>query len=397
MNSRVIKDIPELVETIREQRARTKDYVIPAGGIDPVVNYDDEDMPVEVSLRLKTNGGYTKWGVESQVHGQLAGKTGINAHYYRKMMAEAPDLLQTNLKYWFEKLAEKGKRYLVRMLDLNVRAFLSDRYRPIDHLDLLTTAVKIITGQGAGGVDYAQGAKCFSWTLTPTNMNVCLFNPAMQVDLNDLDKGVQFNGDWERDSHGWYKAKDTREVSDRPSPDKPHVVFPACRITNSETGHGGLGIQAGFAELICSNAAWIGEKFGTRHLGKTLEVDDVLSPDTIRKQNEVIYAKTGDYVRQVFSPEKLLEFCKKTKGLQEIEVDPKEAINNIAKLDNITEDMREDILAAYSPIGNKDTMLDVQRAVTRAAQQYQEESPDKTFVLEELGGTLIEKPELATK
>lgn len=387
MKNRIIKDIPELVTSLRAEKARMKDIVVPQGKMDFKIEEtgDKKTQKLVVSVTDK-DGTARAYGIQPQVHGQFGAKFGIPMKYYDTCFADAKDLLVTNLNYWRAQ-APADKR-LVRLLDGDIRAFLSSRYRPLSHLDLLTTAVQVITGRDAEKGGDANGSKCFGWTLTPTYMDVCLMNPSLQVDLNDLDKGVQKHapGGYNPDApnHGWVKPQENKDGS--------HWVFPAAFLKNSETGHGGLSVRVGLYEAICDNTARLGLDLAIRHLGRTLEEGEVIfSESTQEKENAVIFAKVSDIVRQAFDPELLLENARKMKNLDRMVLeDVREVVNEVVKLPGMTEDLRDDILAAYHPLGADETALDVQRAITAAAHAVREKNPDKAIALEELGGRLIE-------
>ena len=99
MANRVIRDIPELVKTLREQSARCKDLVVPNGKLEFVdVEVDDKDTANQIAVRIEGNGLY---GVQKQANGQLAQKFGnIPMAYYSAMLEKATGLLATNLNHW---------------------------------------------------------------------------------------------------------------------------------------------------------------------------------------------------------------------------------------------------------------------------------------------------------
>jgi len=375
---RVLRDIPHLVEVLREQSKRCKDKVVPAAAIDFV---SDGDLLARIE-----NGAYR---IQEQAHAQFGAKYGIPMVYYSAMREKkAFHLLSINLNYWGKSPEILQKRYLVRFMDDSIRAFLSDRYRPISHLDVLTTAVQVISGKdGDREEPHARGARCFGWHVSPTRLDVAIMNPSIQIDLDHLERGVQYNRaglyDPDAPNHGWIRPE-------KGDPDQ-HWVFPAAFIGNSETGHGGLSVQVGLYEAICDNTARIGINLAQRHLGKTLEEDDFLSSETYRKMNAVIFAKVADVISNAFDPRLLLDNARKMKSLAVVEVGVKEALDNIVTLPGMTEDLRDDILAAYQPLGDKETLLDVQRAVTAAAHAVRQADPDKAIMLEEFGGAIIER------
>ena len=395
MKNRILKDIPDLVKTLTEKRKLYRDVVSPSSKITAVSK--------EGKLSLSVDDGL--YDIQHQVHGQLAEKTSVFSKYYNRLLdGKHSDLLAHNLNYWFKEMKSK---HLVRFEELSVRAFLSDKYRPIDHLDVLTTAVQVVVGKdGVNGEEkpHARGARCFAWNLSPTNLDVCFVNPGIVIDLNNLDKGVQ-NGFVENkigEGGGTSfvfpgKTSEHDKViydwGNRPKPpDGTHPVFPAARIRNSETGHGGISVQPGLYEAVCDNTCWTGMNFSQRHLGKALEMDEVLSSSTYEKMNSVIYSKIADITRSVFDPEILITTVKKFKDLQEAEINVKEALDNIVKLPGITEEIRDDILSCYKPVSNKDTAFDFQRAITSSAHASRNRNKEEqAYFLEELGGEMLDK------
>ena len=410
---RILKDIPELVTSLKDVKARCKDFVVPlqkmefVGEVPPPAK-EGEPESKGGALFLRFNKG--SYGLQDHVHAQLASKFSVSGHYYSHMRdRKAFDLLATNLEYWRQK--GNGDKRLIRLVDDQVRGFLSDRYRPLDSLDLVSTAVQVVTGRdGDAGQDkpWAKGAKAFDWALSPTRLNIGLVNPGMVVDLNNLDKGVQTfdpaqkvkgqgGGTDFAYAGGTVQSDDGRQGGWFWKPEwdaaKAHPVFPAAFLTNSETGHGGLSVQVGLYEAICDNTARIGTDFAQRHLGGKLE-EDFWSDQTRQKENGVIFSKVADLIRSVFDPDYLLENARKMKGLSKIEIEVKVAVNEIVQLPGMTEEIRDDILSAYQPLNPKrDTLLDLQRAVTAAAHARRETDKESAYVLEELGGQIIEKGE----
>lgn len=74
-----------------------------------------------------------------RAHGQFSDYLGVPKKYYDRMLQEAPDLLCRNLNHWLEN--GKNERRLVRTLDGEVRAVLSDRYRLLDNYDFATAVL----------------------------------------------------------------------------------------------------------------------------------------------------------------------------------------------------------------------------------------------------------------
>jgi len=384
------KDIPELAAELKAARERFRDSLEPQGDIEMVIEQEGDVR--RAMLRVGAGDAAGLFGLKGYVHSQLSERLfKKGGAYYQRLLQEAPELLATNVNHWLT--AEPKRRRLLRFDGLDVRAFLSDRFRIIDNLDILTTAVQVITGRdGENGEEkpFARGARCFNWALSDRRMNVCLVNPSMVVDLKNPDRGVM-KGVWDESAlragaHAWLTP-----APEHGGDDGGHYVCPSARLKNSETGHGGCNVNPGLLESGCVNMAWLEVNLAQVHVGRVLQEDDLMSDDTRRKENALIFAKVADAVRAVFDPELLLKNVRKFAGLADELVDRKEAINRIAKLPGITEEIRDDILTAYAPMGSSDTLLDVQRAVTNAAHAVRQRDEEQALELEELGGRILER------
>lgn len=89
------------------------------------------------------------FGMGENAHRQIGAYTGIPASYYDKLMT-SPQLLAENVNHWLKDKAVQAQlnpeRRMIRTLDGNVRAFLSDRYRRIDN-EMVAEAVLPVIGK----------------------------------------------------------------------------------------------------------------------------------------------------------------------------------------------------------------------------------------------------------
>lgn len=380
MAGRVLKDIPQLVESLEAARKLEKDYLKTQAQM--------KMMSVgQNSVLLKI--GDDSLQVMDQAHLQIAGKLDIPHGYYKRMLADEPDLLAANANRWMERGGTT--RRLIRAWDGQIRAFLSDRYRPISHLDLVMTAIQVASGQEARATDqpWAKGSKCFSWDLSPMKLDVHFVNPKIGVDLNGKVETTSALDDPDYGNlGGWMKALNDNTGG--------QWVFPTARIRNSETGHGGLYVNIGVLEGACLNGVWFERELAQVHIGKVLEEADIYSADTLRKINAVVFAKVRDVFRASFEPQGFLAQARKFKGLESVTVDPIEAVDKIVQLNGLTDDIKAEIMRAYSAETERRTnLMDVTRAVTFAAHAYRTAEPETATQLEEIGGTLIERREKA--
>src|SRR3972149_4135595 len=113
----------ELVPVFRElkrQRETRKDLIVDSRSIRAVAE------PDRIVIDIPRYGGHplTQWA-----HGQLAEKVQIPQKYYSRMLdTKNFGLLADNVNTW---LPSEDKR-MIRILDGNIRAILSDRYRGLD-------------------------------------------------------------------------------------------------------------------------------------------------------------------------------------------------------------------------------------------------------------------------
>lgn len=131
------KTIAGLMDQVEEEARGKKDFVAETRALKLVT--DEQDV-----LGLQING-HGRFGVSQICHEQMASRLAIPQKYYDRMKAESPYLLINNVNHWF---GAKPEKRLVRTLAGNARAFLSDRYRPMDHFDLLEAVIPKIKGSG---------------------------------------------------------------------------------------------------------------------------------------------------------------------------------------------------------------------------------------------------------
>lgn len=145
--------VEDLVALLREQQARKVDVVAPASairaegglivldGTEPVLGPDGVTM---------TAGTYRP---TDGCDGGIADKLGIPAAYLKRMRTSRPGLFDANVNGW---LAGDDRSFFVRCLRGGdgqagvARAWLSDGYKPIDHLDTLMAVFDGIRAAGAG-------------------------------------------------------------------------------------------------------------------------------------------------------------------------------------------------------------------------------------------------------
>jgi len=285
----------------------------------------------EDDLKFKINGE-DSFPITKPCHAQIADKLEIPLRYYHKMKDEAPELLAENVNTWLRKTE---KDFFIRGLGDSIRAFLSERYRVIDHPDVLYCSLNELQAHEAEIED------CF---LSETEMNI-------KVKSNNLRDFVRHRDD---------------------------LIVGGLLFTNSETGHKALRVEPRLFRVKCSNGMII-EEFVTReiHLGNANELYD-----------EMIYLSLRRSIRELFS--RFGEIVLLLRESTEVKIkNPQKVLNNVVEQYKLSEAQKENILMAFGAEPEYDK-YGIANAVTRAAQK--EESWEKSIELERIGGNLISLP-----
>lgn len=285
-----------------------------------------ENTPI---LRLP---GEELFSITKPCHTQFAEKLEIPLKYYHKMEEAAPDLLVSNVNTWLRK---NGKDIFIRGLGNSVRAFLSDRYRVIDHLDVLLCALNELQAHDAEIED------CY---LSEIEMNI-------KVKSQKLKDFVRHKDD---------------------------LIMGGIFITNSETGHKALRVEPRMFRVKCSNGMIV-EELVTReiHIGNGDEISD-----------EIVYLSLRRSIRELFS--RFGEIVLLLRESTEAKIrNPQKVIQNVVDQYKLSEAQKANILMAFGAEPEYD-QYGIANAVTQAAQK--EETWEKSVELEKLGGKLVALP-----
>ena len=270
--------------------------------------------------------------INNSCHTQIAEKLEIPVKYYNRMKEETPELLTQNVNTWLER---NGKDYFIRGMADSVRAFLSDRYRVIDHLDVLMCALNELQAHEAEVED------CY---LSEIEMNI-------KIRSQKLKDFVRYKDD---------------------------LIIGGLFLTNSETGHKALRVEPRLFRVKCSNGMII-EEFITReiHLGNNDELYD-----------EIIYLSIRRSIRELFG--RFGEIIQTLQENSEIKVkNPRKLISNVVDHYRLSETQRDNILMAFGAEPEYDK-LGIANALTLAAQK--EATWEKSVEMERIAGHLISLP-----
>ena len=285
-----------------------------------------ENTPI---LRLP---GEELFSITKPCHTQIAEKLEIPLKYYHKMEESAPELLTENVNTWLRK---NEKEFFIRGLGNSVRAFLSDRYRVIDHLDVLLCALNELQ---------AHDAEIEGCYLSEIEMNI-------KVKSQKLKDFVRHKDD---------------------------LIMGGIFITNSETGHKALRVEPRMFRVKCSNGMIV-EELVTReiHIGNGDGIAD-----------EIVYLSLRRSIRELFS--RFGEIVLLLRESTEAKIrNPQKVIQNVVEQYKLSEAQKANILMAFGAEPEYDK-YGIANALTLAAQK--EETWEKSVEMERIGGRLITLP-----
>lgn len=195
--------------------------------------------------------------INAIAHRQIGTHLKIPAAYYDKMLTQHPQLLSENVNAWFER--EPAVR-LVRTIGGTARAFLSNRYRRIDNLDIAGIVLPVLQDM--------EGMHFESCQLTESRMYIKVVNTRLQAEVSPGD-----------------------------------IVQSGIIISNSEVGLGSVNIQPLVYRLVCSNGMVVNDAQTRRnHVGRVNEATEnyqLYSDKTLEADDKAFAMKIQDTVRAV--------------------------------------------------------------------------------------------------
>lgn len=331
------KSLTELAQEL-ERRAGAKQDIVA----------DTRKLEMTSTAELSIEGMSTL-PVNKIAHNQIAARLDIPAKYYDRMLKETPALLAENVNTWMQGRPEKR---LVRMLDGNVRAFLSDRYQRIENEQIANVVLPILLEAGAD-------IRVESAEITDSRMYIKAVFPRIQ-----------------------------QEVS------KGDIVQSGIVISNSEVGQGAVKIEPLVYRLVCTNGLIVNDaSLLTRHVGGRISKEEtlmeILSDEAIRADDTAIMLKIRDVVKASFDDVHFGRIVEKMRAAQgdRMKGDVVETVKLLTKKHSLNE-FEGDSILRHLIEGADLSRYGLLNAVTRSAQDV--ESYDRATELETLGGTILE-------
>jgi hypothetical protein len=338
------RSLVALATELQRQLATKRDMIVPTGLMQHQTTADGS-----TSIRVDTPDGAQTYPTTQLFRRQLADKLKIPFAYFERMRTEQALLLDRNVDTW---LHQETEQRMVRTLDGQARAFLSDRYRRLDNYDLCEHVLPIL--------QRLPEARFESCELTPTRLYLKVVTPRVQIEIQPSD-----------------------------------IVQAGVVISNSEVGQGTLSVQPLIYRLLCRNGLIaVDRSMHKTHLGRMNDVSNVevtvFRDDTLRAEDQAFFLKVRDVVEAAVSEVTLQQVAEKMRRTIGIRLmgDPAKAIEVIGTRYLLNEGERSGVLRHLIEGGDL-SAYGLVNAVTHFAQDV--DDYDRATEFEALGGRLIEQ------
>ena len=337
--------LQDLAKELDRQANAKRDFIAPSGELE-LVSKAGQQGDRESELIVNGHGSF---GIAETAHDQLASRLQIPKTYYDRMRTTAPALLRQNVNHWFKAQPEKR---MIRTLDGNARAFLSDRYRPLDNYDLAETVIPRLTSNG------------------------CRIESAELTDRRLYIKAVT--------------ERITLEVK------KGDIVQAGIVVSNSEIGAGSVKVEPMVFRLVCLNGMIANDASMRKyHVGRSGDAGDLaeefFKDSTRRADDKAFWLKVRDVVDGAFREDVFKRIVGRMQMAAEMEIpaDPVKVIEVVAKKYGLQESEGSGVLRHLIKGGDL-TQWGLVNAITRASQDV--EGYDRATEMERLGGQVLELP-----
>lgn len=293
-------------------------------------------------------GGFS---ISRLAHGQLAAHTGIPKSHYDRKLEHCPHLLVDEVNYW---LRHEPKRRMVRTLDGEMRAFLSDSYRQIDNADLAEAVLPALD---------ALDAEVKSCEVTSKRFYLKAVTPRVQ--------GEVAKGD---------------------------IVQAGIVVSNSEVGCGALQIEEFALRLVCLNGMISQVAQRRTHLGRRSDLGalgnatEFWKDETRRQSDRALFMQIRDSVAAIFDAERFAGRVAEYRRAAEDKIPAATTVpvmEEIGRRLKLSEGEKEGVLG-HLIAGGDLSRWGVANAVTRFAEDASDY--DRATEFERMGGSVIELP-----
>lgn len=345
--------VRETMDRLISEGKIAQDYIAPIG-VNLKVNDHSPVITFSANGSLRMDMPDGQFTLHDNAIGQLADRMGIPQRYLRGLASGEP---------WAKQLAAtllnehsgwtQRSRVLVRTVGKQVRGVLSDSYRRLNSVEILTAFVQEAADQGAVISDaYMNDTKIWAETILPTPLTVPTAN----------------NGDV--------------------------VIFAGARFSTSDYGDGAVDMRAFLLNGACLNGMVRESVMKQVHLGSKLPDNLQLSQQTYELDTKTTVSAVRDLTKGLFSKDNLMKKAIEIQGASEMEVDFENELKRLTRDGGLLKQEGkevEKILMRNDPedgVQGGATLWKLTQAITAHAREL---SPERSRELHELSGQLLNR------
>lgn len=340
-----------------EEGRIAQDYIAPLGvnlklnDHAPVITFNGDGNHLAMNM---PDGVFS---LHDNAIGQLAERMGVPKRYLKDLASGEPwarALAATVLNEhsgWTER-----SRVLVRTVGQQVRGVLSDSYRRLNSVEILTAFVQEAAGQGAVIADaFMSDTKVWAETILPQPIVV----PTTK------------NGDV--------------------------VIFAGARFSTSDYGDGAVDMRAFLLNGACLNGMVRESVMKQVHLGSKLPDNLAISQRTYELDTATTVSAVRDLTKGLFSRETIERKAYEIQGASEIEVDAEREIKRLTKDGGLMKSEGQEVERLLMKNDPEDgvqgamTLWKLTQAITAHAREL---SPERSRELHEISGNLMNRVRL---
>jgi hypothetical protein len=330
-----------LVARVIEDAKSKADYIVPASNVEMMddtnaITWGSDDTAVYNEIMTPL--------AENQLHTYLH----LPSRFVDMLRTDAPDLIRTNVN---RLLQTKGDdKRMLRTLNGQVRAWLSNGYHRLDYVDVLKRVLPMVQ---------EAGYQITSAQVTDNRLYLHAVSPKAEGEIR-LHDPVRF---------GWV-------------------------ISDSEVGKGRLSIQLFMERLVCTNGMIVPEFSKRRaHIGGRVDADDeylvAVSSETTKAADDALWFGLRDHIKEFSTPEGIKRIMDRLKEQTEAPVsgDPKAVVEVLANKFLLNEKESTDVLYNFLE-GQDRTRFGLSNAITAVANHYGHDY-DRGVEIEQIGGQVL--------
>ncbi len=346
---------------LQEEGRIAQDFIAPIG-----VNLKAEERrPVVTFARDAQTGAVTlnmsegAFSLHDNAVGQLADRMGIPQRYLRTLAGGQEDWQRELAAHLLNQHSDwtQRSRVLIRCVGQQVRGVLSDSYRRLNSVDILTAFVTEASRKGAVVADaFMTDTKIWAETILPQPFVVPTAN----------------NGDV--------------------------VIFAGARFSTSDYGDGSVDMRSFLLNGACLNGMVRESVMRQIHLGSKLPDSLALSQRTYELDTKTTVSAVRDLTSGLFSKDNLLRKAYEIQGASEMDVDFDSEIKKLTRDGGLLKTEGEEvkkILLKNDPedgVQGASTLWKLTQAITAHARDL---TPERSRELHEISGALMNRVKVA--